>query len=357
MRRHPPAASATWRVPRALTAPRPVGVALAPVHRGPRGGVHDRVGAHRGDGAEHLLPVGRHRAGRGRRRSRRGRPSPNAADQLGPSWPPAPVIRTCTGSIHGPQPTRRPGPAPQRLPPATGCPAYHATVAASPSSKPTAGAHPSCPDDLAGSSEVAAVVAGPVGTIVLSDRRLARAAASTRSAICSMLASSPAAHVVGLAHLAALEHGVDGPAVVDHVEPLAPVGGRRVQGQRLVVEGQGGEERDDLLGELVGPVVVGAVGHGDGQAVGLVVGPHGVVGARLGRRCTASGGRGRLLGELFVASSARSPYTSQVETWWNRGMPACRRHASGGSGSRARWSGRTVRGRRRAGCCGSRPRN
>ena len=48
-----------------------------------------------------------------------------------------------------------------------------------------------------------------------------------------------------------------------------------------VVEGAGHEHGYDLLRELVGPVVVGAVRDGDGQAVRLVVRPHRVVGARL----------------------------------------------------------------------------
>ena len=50
-----------------------------------------------------------------------------------------------------------------------------------------------------------------------------------------------------------------------------------------VVEGVGDEQRDDLLRELVRPVVVRAVGDRDRQAVRLVVRAHGVVGRRLRR--------------------------------------------------------------------------
>ena len=108
------------------------------------------------------------------------------------------------------------------------------------------------------------------------------------------------AHVVGLAHLAVGEHPLHRPAVVEDVDPLTAVRGRGVQGQGLVIEGQGREERDDLLRELVGPVVVGAVGDGHRQPVGLVVGAHGVVGPRLGGVVRRAGPVGRLLVEGLV---------------------------------------------------------
>ena len=76
---------------------------------------------------------------------------------------------------------------------------------------------------------------------------------------------------------------------------------RRVEGQGLVVEGERGEERDDLLRELVGTVVVAAVGDGDGETVGLVVRAHGVVRARLGRVVGRARPVGRVLGEPLVA--------------------------------------------------------
>ena len=44
------------------------------------------------------------------------------------------------------------------------------------------------------------------------------------------------------------------------------------------------EERDELLGELIGAVVVGAVGHDGGHAVGVVERTHKVVAAGLAGR-------------------------------------------------------------------------
>ena len=52
------AASATWRVPRALTAIGPVGVALAGVDRRPGPGVDDDLGAHALEDGLHGVAVG-----------------------------------------------------------------------------------------------------------------------------------------------------------------------------------------------------------------------------------------------------------------------------------------------------------
>jgi len=60
--------------------------------------------------------------------------------------------------------------------------------------------------------------------------------------------------------------------VVDE-QPVADVGAGAVERDRLAVEQVGDEQRDDLLGEVVGPVVVAAPGDRDVQAVGLRVRP------------------------------------------------------------------------------------
>ena len=92
------------------------------------------------------------------------------------------------------------------------------------------------------------------------------------------------------------EDGVDCGAVVVHVQPLPPVLRAGVQREGLVVERQGAEVRDQLLRELIGPVVVGAVGDGDGQPVGLGIGPHRMIGPGL-RRVV---GRARPVGGVLV---------------------------------------------------------
>ena len=62
-----------------------------------------------------------------------------------------------------------------------------------------------------------------------------------------------AADVVDLAVLAAIGDHVDGLAVVHNIQPVADLHTVAVDGQRLVLLGVVDEQRDQLLGELVGP--------------------------------------------------------------------------------------------------------
>ena len=91
---------------------------------------------------------------------------------------------------------------------------------------------------------------GPVGDDRLQRRRLPERA---EHAVGDLLdaALDAGADVVRLADAAVAEHQLDRAAVVEDVDPLAPVLRRRVQRERLVVERVGREQRDDLLGELV----------------------------------------------------------------------------------------------------------
>ncbi len=61
------------------------------------------------------------------------------------------------------------------------------------------------------------------------------------------------------------------------IEPVARVLAVAVDRQRLALNDVVNHERNQLLGEVVRSVVVGAVRDDDGQAVGLVVGAHKVV--------------------------------------------------------------------------------
>ena len=118
------------------------------------------------------------------------------------------------------------------------------------------------------------------------------------------------ADVVDLAGRALAQHQVDAGAVVVDVEPVAHVQAVAVERHLRAVEQVGDEQRDDLLGVLVGPEVVRAAGDHDRQAVGLVVRR-----ARSGRSrpstpSTASGARaGR---SPSNEPSSTEPYTSSV---------------------------------------------
>ena len=104
--------------------------------------------------------------------------------------------------------------------------------------------------------------------------------------------------VVRLGDLAPVEDHVDGPRMVFHVQPVAHVLPAAVHRQRPSVADVVDEQRDELLRELVGPVVVRAVRDRGAKPVGAGPGAHEHVGARLGRTVRRARVVRRLLGEL-----------------------------------------------------------
>ena len=86
------------------------------------------------------------------------------------------------------------------------------------------------------------------------------------------------ADVVGFGNLSLVKDGVYGTGVVDHIEPVAHVLSLAVDRQRLAVTDVVDEQRNKFLRELIGTVVVRAVGHDGGHTVGVMVGTDKVVG-------------------------------------------------------------------------------
>ena len=74
-----------------------------------------------------------------------------------------------------------------------------------------------------------------------------------------------------------MEDEVDGTGVVLDEEPVAHVLALAIDGQRLAMADVVDEQRNQLLRELIGAVVVRAVGNDDGHAVSVVIGTHEVV--------------------------------------------------------------------------------
>jgi len=72
-----------------------------------------------------------------------------------------------------------------------------------------------------------------------------------------------------------------------------------------VIENIVDHQRNELLGEMIGPVIIAAVGKYYRQAIRMVPGHHKMIGGRFGRRIRASGIVGRLLRkETFMAQRA-----------------------------------------------------
>ena len=153
------------------------------------------------------------------------------------------------------------------------------------------------PFELAGVDGVATVVAGAV--LHVGNLFLVRFAVGTWAEFVEDGAQGmddvkvghfvPAADVVDLAHPARLQHAADGAAVVLDVEPVADLLAVTVDGQLLAGQCIVDDQRDELFREVVGAVVVGAVGGQHRQTVGVVVGAHEVVAGGLARRVRTVG--------------------------------------------------------------------
>ena len=75
--------------------------------------------------------------------------------------------------------------------------------------------------------------------------------------------------------------------MVGHIEPVAHILAIAIHRQRQPLEGILHHQRNQLLGKLARTVVVGTVRSQHRQAIGVVVGPHQMIGGRLGGRVRA----------------------------------------------------------------------
>ena len=83
--------------------------------------------------------------------------------------------------------------------------------------------------------------------------------------------------VVCLSHLALMEDDVDGAGVIHYIQPVAHILSLALYRQRFAVADIVDEQWDELLGELIGSVVVRTVGHDGRHSVCVVEGAHEVV--------------------------------------------------------------------------------
>ena len=75
------------------------------------------------------------------------------------------------------------------------------------------------------------------------------------------------ANVVGLSDQASGHHLVERARVVFHIEPVTDLVTLAIDRQRLAIQRVKNDQRDQLLGEVVRAVVIGAVGDDGWQAV------------------------------------------------------------------------------------------
>jgi hypothetical protein len=101
------------------------------------------------------------------------------------------------------------------------------------------------------------------------------------------------ADVVDFTGPALFQYRHDRPAMVLHVQPVADVGTIPIDRYFPAVQRMVNHQRNELFRELVGPVIVGAVGGQGRQAIGVMIGPDQMVRPRLGCRIGAVGRIGR----------------------------------------------------------------
>ena len=94
--------------------------------------------------------------------------------------------------------------------------------------------------------------------------------------------------------------------MIFHVHPVAYVHSVTVHRQRLVPQRAGDHQRNELFGELVRPVVVGAARNQRGQLEGLAVRAYQQIGRRLARRIWAIARDRRSLAERWVVGPERA---------------------------------------------------
>ena len=122
--------------------------------------------------------------------------------------------------------------------------------------------------ELGGVDGVAQVMPGAVGYV--GDEVITRAGGVAQQAIyrgnddadeVDVLPLIEPADVVGVPNLATVENGIDGAGVVFYVQPITDILALAVHGQGLAGADVVDEEGDELLRELVGTVIVRAIGH------------------------------------------------------------------------------------------------
>ncbi len=81
-----------------------------------------------------------------------------------------------------------------------------------------------------------------------------------------------ATYIISIGNLTLMEDKVDGTGMIFYEQPVSHVESLPIDGERLAMADVINKKRYQLLGELVGTVVVRAVGHDHGHAVGVVEG-------------------------------------------------------------------------------------
>jgi len=121
-----------------------------------------------------------------------------------------------------------------------------------------------------------------------------------------------AADVVGFAGLAFFYDFVQGAGVVFYKQPVADLVAFAVDRERFAFQSVEDHQRHQLFREVIGTVVVGAVGDQHRQAVGALPGSNQMIGAGFAGRVRAAGGVGRLFDKQVLCRVGCFAWVRQV---------------------------------------------
>ena len=110
------------------------------------------------------------------------------------------------------------------------------------------------------------------------------------------------ANIVNLPHSSFPDNKVDGLTMVGYIEPVTNILSLAVDRNAFIVQRSGNYQRDQLLREMVGTVVVGATGNGHRQTEGSVISQYKKVRTSLGRRIGRRGLNRGVLGKEKICS-------------------------------------------------------
>jgi len=113
-----------------------------------------------------------------------------------------------------------------------------------------------------------------------------------------------AADVVGLTYPALLHDTPHGTVVVFYIEPVPDIFAIPIHGKGLSFQHVQHHEGDEFFRELIGAIIVGTIGEGYGEAVGVMIGHYQVVARSLAGRIGRSGIIGSAFGKVARVSQA-----------------------------------------------------
>ena len=114
------------------------------------------------------------------------------------------------------------------------------------------------------------------------------------------------ANIVGLAGSAFLQDEPDGGRVIFHIKPIANLHAIAVNGEGFLLESIEDNQRNQFLGKMIGPVIVGTVRRKCRQAIRVLVSAHEVITCRFRSGVRAIGLKIMLFGEGRCSEGQRA---------------------------------------------------